>query len=318
MGLRLPRALSGSLPCRAGGQAQRPHPGCPCSQPGPWNAPPLSLAVFPVLLFCHPRTAHPAPTPRPLWVPTGCFSAQGTSCSWGGRGSGHMGAPAMQLCVLQSWCWCEPAMPGGMWLCSPTARGGRGSRTPCGASQDPQPRQRQGGHQGTTGVRLHASFLSWECSRLAWGASGQRGGLCGVASTGPSMSQEAWERTGLAPLTFPRAGLPQPPKPGMSLSRAPSHLGRNLWTEDVGSQAPPGGGVQGRGLCSSVTSCSLPPDFKPNRGNRPGQCCSHPSPERPRGRWLHCPSSPPWGHPSQPSPPCGDGGRAWPPPRAWT
>lgn len=59
--------------------------------------------------------------------------------------------------------------------------------------------------------------------RSVWG--GQRG---------PSMSQEAPERA------FPAAGLPQPPNPGTSSSRAPSHLCRIPWTEDVGSQASPG------------------------------------------------------------------------------
>lgn len=54
----------------------------PSAQLEPVSCPPSSLAVFPVLPARHPGTALPAPTPRPLRVPAGRFSAQGTDCSW--------------------------------------------------------------------------------------------------------------------------------------------------------------------------------------------------------------------------------------------
>lgn len=128
-------------------------------------------------------------------------------------------------------CCCEPAIPGGTWLCSPTARG---------ASAGPQPRQRQGGAPGTARVRLCApSFLGWECLRLAWEASGQRGGLCGVASggrpclrrprRGPSPQQGC-----LSPLTQARPH--QEPLPTFAES-----LGLRMW----GARPPLGGSVQG-------------------------------------------------------------------------
>lgn len=226
-GCTCPEALSGSLPHSAGTRAQPLHPGCPCSQPGPWNTPPLSLAVFPVLLFCHPRTAHPAPTPRPLWVPTGCFSAQGTSCSWGRTGFRALGSPCCAVvCVAVS----QP-----YWV-------GRGCAAPRpeGPQQEPQPRQRQGGAPGNSRVRLCASSsLGWECLRLAWEASGQRGGLCGVASRGrPCLRRPrrgpSPEQGCLNPLNKAR---PHPePLPTFAES-----LGLRMW----GGRPPPGGSVQG-------------------------------------------------------------------------
>lgn len=91
-----------SLPPSAGvtgwgpeGWARRPCPGRPSVQQGPSEAPgmplPPSLAVFPALPSSRPRTARPAPTPRSLWIPAGCFSAQGTSCSQEGGGHGGWG-----------------------------------------------------------------------------------------------------------------------------------------------------------------------------------------------------------------------------------
>lgn len=73
------------------GGDQRARPSAPAQDAQvPSKAPgtplPPSLAVFPALPSGRPRTARPAPTPRPLWIPAGCFSAQGTSCSREGVG----------------------------------------------------------------------------------------------------------------------------------------------------------------------------------------------------------------------------------------
>lgn len=83
--LRAPRGLPGR-----GAAAARPGLRCPPPRaaaraggpgrtpPHPWTALPASFAVFPT----SPGTARPAPTPRPLRVPAGRFSAQGTGRSW--------------------------------------------------------------------------------------------------------------------------------------------------------------------------------------------------------------------------------------------
>lgn len=78
---------AGCLPVQGGQRGRRGlgwrPPGQSCWRE-PWNAFPLPLAVFPALPSCRPRTARPAPTPGPLRVPAGRFSAQGTGCP--GRG----------------------------------------------------------------------------------------------------------------------------------------------------------------------------------------------------------------------------------------
>lgn len=133
--------------------------------------------------------------------------------------------------------------PGGDGAVQPHGQRGLGAPIlPEGPQPDPQPRQWPGlvGHQGAAVVRFHGSLFL-----RAWGASGQRGGLCGVVNVGPSVLQEAPERNGPFPLILPRAGLPQPCDPGVSSSRAPSHRCRSPWAEGVGSQAPAGGRVQG-------------------------------------------------------------------------
>lgn len=70
------------------------------------------LQFFPSFSSAIPGLPTLLPHPGPFGSLQGAFQPKVPAVPAVGRGSGPMGAPAMQLC------WGEPAIPGGMWLCS--------------------------------------------------------------------------------------------------------------------------------------------------------------------------------------------------------
>lgn len=160
-----------------------------------------SLTVLPVLPSCHPGTAQPAPTPRPLRVPAGCFSAQGTAAPAGGAGrvgwgfwrecmttlpnSAHNHPHFPPLYLSSSGCWHQQPWLEWVALRSVCGHRGRGRGSDLGAAL--------GG--GGTVQRAHCGSLDGEHSSPwqeapAWTAASQAVHTTrNLVLTGPSTLQ---------------------------------------------------------------------------------------------------------------------------------
>ncbi|XP_047682840.1 fibrosin-1-like protein isoform X5 [Prionailurus viverrinus] len=89
---------------------------------------------------------------------------------------------------------------------------------------------------------------------------------------GAFQPKEAPDRTGLASLTLPEAGLFQPPNPGMAVSGSPSHLCRSPWAEDTSNPIE----VTGRASAVHTLLQKAPGVSDPYRTavRKPGKWCA--------------------------------------------
>lgn len=186
------------------------------------------MQFFPSFSSAIPGLPTLLPHPGPFGSLQGAFQPKVPAAPGVGQGSGHSGRPHHAVTC------CDPSVGVSQrsgWDASVQTRGGT-----------PRSRRQQGGAPGDGGS--HASCMLTPhlgMLKVRVRSTGAEVRSCGVAATGLSVPQEAPGRTGLASLTLPEAGLFQPPNPGMAVSGAPSHLCRNPWAEDVGTQASPCG-----------------------------------------------------------------------------